>query len=129
MILGKVIGEVWATKKHPKLKDYKLLIVQPYGLYEFSPDIDHIVAIDTGLCAGIGDDVIVCMGLPARWHSEGRPMPVEAAIMAIVDEVDIDESLFNWERSFKFMFGNPKHLKIGNFATEGKDYIRKEGAK
>ncbi len=129
MILGKVVGEVWATKKHPKLLKYKLLIVQPYGLYEYSPDVDQVVAIDAGVDAGIGDDVIVCMGQPARWMSEGRVMPVEAAIMAVVDEVAIDEEAFKWKRRFTFMGGEPRNLKVGKFATEGRDYISERSSK
>ena len=34
MILGRVIGEVWATRRDPRLGRSKLLVVRPHGLYD-----------------------------------------------------------------------------------------------
>lgn len=106
MILGRVVGELWATRKHPGLAGAKLLVVQPHLWYGPPFEVAHIVAIDT-LGAGEGEDVIVCLGEPARqWlaHCQGAAvatpaavpgyagaawLPVEAAVMAIVDRVDV----------------------------------------
>src|SRR5262249_57165727 len=33
MILGRVVGFVWATRKHARLERGKLLVVEPYGWY------------------------------------------------------------------------------------------------
>lgn len=106
MILGRVVGELWATRKHPGLAGAKLLVVQPHLWYGPPFEVAHLVAIDT-LGAGEGEDVIVCLGEPARkWlaHCQGAAaeapaavpgyagaawLPVEAAVMAIVDRVDV----------------------------------------
>ena len=65
MILGRVVGEVWATKKHSALDGRKLLIIEPYLWYAPSHEVGHLVAVDA-VGAGVGEDVVVCMGDPAR---------------------------------------------------------------
>jgi len=87
MILGTVVGTVWATKKNPWLEDLKLVIVRPRCWYDPPHDVDHLVAVDR-LEARAGQDVVVCMGLPARTDLGDRRYPVEAAVMAIVDRVE-----------------------------------------
>ena len=46
MFLGKVIGNIWATRKHPSLSNFKLMIVQPLNS-EFEKSGDPIIAVDT----------------------------------------------------------------------------------
>jgi ethanolamine utilization protein EutN len=87
MILGRVIGEVWATRRDPRLTGKKLLVVRPHGLLEPPFDGRHLVAIDD-VDAGIGDDVVVCLGAPARWSGGGNDIPVDAAVMGVVDRVE-----------------------------------------
>ena len=65
MILGRVIGEVWATRRDARLGRAKLLVVRPHGLYEPAFGGRHLVATDE-VHAGVGDEVIVCLGAPAR---------------------------------------------------------------
>lgn len=110
MILGKVVGEVWATRRHAGLDGRKLLLIQPHLWYEPAFQVAHLVAVDT-LGAGVGEDVVICLGEPAR-HSQlegetsgpvhgaaaGVPgyaaaawLPIEAAVMAIVDRVELGE--------------------------------------
>ncbi len=91
MLLGVVVGEVWATRKCPPLEGRKLLIVRPRCAYGALPGRDHLVAVDK-LDAGIGDEVVVCFGSPPRWEHGGTPLPVEAAVMAIVDRTTITHS-------------------------------------
>jgi microcompartment protein CcmK/EutM len=31
VILGRVIGEVWATRKDPRISGSKLLVIRPHG--------------------------------------------------------------------------------------------------
>lgn len=88
MILGRVVGEVWATRKHPALEGKKLLIVMPYLWYAPQHEVAHLVAVDP-VGAGIGEDVVVCMGSPARWQLGGVNLPVEAAVCAIVDRTEL----------------------------------------
>jgi len=88
MILGQVRGHVWATKKNPFLEGRKLLIVKPYFWYNPDHDCDHIVAVDQ-VGADVGQDVIVCAGLPCRWMLGDARYPVEASVMGIVDRCEI----------------------------------------
>ena len=92
MILGKVVGEVWATRKHPGLDGKKLLLVRPYLWYAPAHEVDHLVAADP-VGAGVGEDVVVCMGDPARRSLGGVNFPVEAAVCAIVDRVEISDDV------------------------------------
>lgn len=103
MILGRVVGELWATRRHAGLAGQKLLIVKPHCWYCPPFDVAHVIAVDR-LGAGVGEDVIVCLGEPARrsiaeagdapsaggvpGYQHAAFYPVEAAVMAIVDSVD-----------------------------------------
>lgn len=91
MILGRVVGEVWATRRDARLARCKLLVVRPTGIYGGAFDARHLVAVDD-LDAGIGDQVVVCLGAPARASAGGDDLPVDAAISAVVDRVEIDRS-------------------------------------
>jgi ethanolamine utilization protein EutN len=103
MILGRVVGEVWAARRHAGLHGQKLLLVEPHYWYGPPFEVAHVVAVDQ-LGAGIGDDVVVCLGEPARQSISGFPasgggvpgyaksamFPVEAAVLAVVDRVFVD---------------------------------------
>jgi ethanolamine utilization protein EutN len=89
MILGRVIGEVWATRRDARLSRAKLLVVRPHGIYEPAFGGRHLVATDD-VQAGVGDGVLVCLGAPARWSVGGNDMPVDAAILGVVDRVDFE---------------------------------------
>ena len=88
MILGRVIGQVWATKKNSRLNGKKMLIVKPLTWYNPEVDTGHIVCVDQ-VGAEIGQDVIICVGAPGRWNLGDIRYPVEASIAAIVDEVEL----------------------------------------
>jgi ethanolamine utilization protein EutN len=88
MILGKVIGSVWATRKSPRLDSLKLVLVQPTCWYQPAHDTDCLVAVDQ-LGARAGQDVLVCLGQPGRWMTGDLRSPVEASVMAIVDNLEL----------------------------------------
>ncbi|MEO6953262.1 MAG: EutN/CcmL family microcompartment protein [Polyangia bacterium] len=90
MILGRVIGEVWATRKHAAYEGRKLLLVTPRLFH--GPRPVPIVAVDV-IDAGVGDQVIVCVGTPARLASGGQNLPIEAAVCAIVDRVELADDV------------------------------------
>lgn len=90
MILGRVIGQVWGTKKNPYLQGRKLLLVRPLTWYNPDVDTGHIVCVDR-VGAQVGEDVVICLGSPARWNLGDTRNPVDAAIAAIVDNVEIYE--------------------------------------
>src|SRR5206468_2090578 len=95
VILGRVVGLVWATRKDARVSRSKLLVVEPYGWYDPPAPLGHLVAVDT-LDAGVGDDVVVCLGAPARWQLGGVNLPVEAAVMAIVDHCEVVRGAVEW---------------------------------
>ena len=88
MILGRVVGEVWATRKHPALAGRKLLVIAPHLWYAPAHEVGHLVAVDP-VGAGVGEDVVVCMGHPARTSLGSTSVPIEASVCAIVDHVEL----------------------------------------
>ena len=88
MILGRVIGHVWAARRDARLQRAKLLVVRPHAIYEPAFGTRHLVATDD-LDAGVGDDVIVCLGAPARESLGSNDMPVDAAVMGVVDRFEL----------------------------------------
>lgn len=88
MILGTVVGTVWATKKNPWLEDLKFVIVRPRCWYDPAHDVEHLVAVDR-LEARVGQDVVVCLGWPGRADLGDNRHPVEASVAAIVDRVEL----------------------------------------
>ena len=88
MVLGKVIGNVWATKKEESLSGYKLMIVEVMTADE-SKTGEEIVAIDM-IGAGVSDIVIVSKGSSSRVLSENSiKAPIDAVIVGIVDGVEL----------------------------------------
>ena len=87
MILGKVVGTVVATRKDERLIGSKLLLVQP-GLPKGEPQGVPLVAVDT-VDAGVGETVLVVSGSSARMATGLTDVPVDAAIVGIVDDVNI----------------------------------------
>ncbi len=90
MILAQVIGSVVASAQDPRLAGKKLLVIQPVG-YDRTPDGNAVVAVDHTQ-AGDGDWVLVARGKDAGWPI-GRRTAVDMGIMAIVDEIDLDDAL------------------------------------
>ncbi|MBN1301319.1 MAG: EutN/CcmL family microcompartment protein [Melioribacteraceae bacterium] len=87
MVLGKVIGTVWSTRKDENLVGSKFLIVRELNL-DYTPKSKTVVAVDS-VGAGVGEVVLVAQGSSARQTSITKNKPVDAVIMAIVDKLDI----------------------------------------
>jgi microcompartment protein CcmK/EutM len=87
MILGKVIGTVWSTKKDENLVGSKLLIVRQLDL-DFQAKSNFLIAVDS-VGAGEGEVVLVASGSSARQTVITKNKPVDAVIMAIVDKLDV----------------------------------------
>lgn len=82
MLVGKLIGNIWATRKADSLNGYKLMVVKVVG---GTRDGEEIVVADI-VGAGIGDRVIVTTGSSARRMMEDDNLPIDAAVIGIVDE-------------------------------------------
>ena len=87
MILGKVVGTVWATRKDEELVGMKFLIVKHVDL-DYKLKDTFVVAVDT-VQAGVGDIVLMCSGSSARQTALTKNKPVDAVIMAVVDKLDV----------------------------------------
>ena len=89
MILARIIGTVVATRKDPRLEGRKLLLVRPVKL-DGSDDAGYLVAVDT-VGAGFRERVIVVSGSSARLAHGMKDAPIDAAIVGIVDSVEVQE--------------------------------------
>jgi microcompartment protein CcmK/EutM len=90
MQIARVIGTVVATQKHRKFEGAKLLLVQPLTLDE-KPRGPALLAVDS-VGAGVHEKVLVVIEGRAAGEALGRKAaPVDAAIIGIVDTVDIQE--------------------------------------
>lgn len=87
MRMGRVVGSVVASRKDEKLSGMKLLLVQNVDV-ELDPEGGYVVAVDA-VGAGAGEVVLYATGSAARQTEVTDARPVDAVIMAIVDEYDI----------------------------------------
>lgn len=92
MKVAKVIGNIWATRKEEKLAGLKLLIVQPINIIDGTRERTPIVAADI-IGAGVGETVIIVSGSSARSAAGDMGTPVDATVVGIVDDQEIDASL------------------------------------
>lgn len=90
MFLGKVVGTVWSTKKTPDLEGVRFLVVHPYDL-EKEPTRNIVIVADR-LGAGTGEMVMCAFGKAARTALGNQDMSIEAAVVGIVDRVDITDT-------------------------------------
>ncbi len=88
MVLGKVIGTLVASRKEPTLEGLKLLIVRACDV-DGNPNGGIAVAVDA-VGAGIGEVVLYASGSSARQTQVTQNKPVDATIMAIVDQIAVD---------------------------------------
>jgi microcompartment protein CcmK/EutM len=88
MLLARIVGTVVATRKDERLEGMKLLVARtqdPSGKDESG----YLVAVDT-VDAGINDRVLIVQGSSARMAAGMTDRPVDAAIVGVVDTVDVE---------------------------------------
>lgn len=83
MIVGKVVGSLFSTRKSEKLVGNKFMIVEPVESMRNTGS--RLVAIDI-IGAGIGEYVLVAQGSAARIGCDMADAPIDAAIVGIIDE-------------------------------------------
>ena len=94
MFLAKVTGSVVSTQKLTSITGRKLLTVEPLRV---DPERrDRLVAtgrtfvvVDT-VGAGQGETVLIVQGSSARMTPETEKLPVDAVIVGIVDNVNVE---------------------------------------
>jgi ethanolamine utilization protein EutN len=89
MVVAKIVGTVVATRKDPRLVSNKLLVARPIDPRGHG-DGAYLVAVDT-VEAGVGETVLIVSGSSARMASGMKDCPVDAAIVGIIDAVEINE--------------------------------------
>jgi ethanolamine utilization protein EutN len=100
MFLGRITGSIVATQKVDSMVGQKLLIIEPLRVNEkdqssLVPTGRTFVTVDT-VGAGEGEVVLCVQGSSARFTPETKALPIDAAIIGIVDQVQVgSKSIFS----------------------------------
>jgi len=89
VLLAKVVGTVVATRKDPRLVSNKLLLARPMDP-RGEAEGGYLVAVDT-VDSGVGDTVLIVSGSSARMASGMKDCPVDAAIVGVIDTIELNE--------------------------------------
>ena len=93
MKFARVIGNLVATQKTPGLDGVKFLIVQPLDIQR-EPSGDPYIAADATHQAGMDELVFVVTSKEAAFALPVDFVPIDAAVVGIVDDVD-DRPLYD----------------------------------
>jgi len=91
MIIGEVVGRLWASRQAETLGGQKLLLVRPIAVKGARRVVETprlVVAVD-GLDAGPGDRVIVAHGTRVRDITVGERVADKDVVVAIVDDLEL----------------------------------------
>lgn len=93
MFLARITGSLVATQKVASMVGQKLLIVEPLRVNEqdqssLQPTGRTFIVVDT-VGAGEGEVVLCVQGSSARFTPETKNLPVDAAVIGIVDQVQV----------------------------------------
>ncbi len=90
MILARVLGNIWATRKEESLNGLKFLIVQPVDWDGRLAGATFVAADKIG--AGVGELVLVTRGSSARRALGPADAPIDAIVTGIIDMVEVEKS-------------------------------------
>jgi carbon dioxide concentrating mechanism protein CcmL len=96
MQIARVLGTIVSTQKEPSLTGVKFLLVQLLDR-EGQPTSEYEVAADS-IGAGIDEWVLVTRGSAARQIPRGETRPVDAAVIAIIDSINVSDRLIYSKR-------------------------------
>ena len=96
MFLAKVTGSVVSTQKAEAMIGQKLLVVEPLRVDEKNKKSltgtgRTFICVDT-VGSGEGETVLIVQGSSARFTEETKTLPIDAAIVGIVDSVQVQGS-------------------------------------
>jgi carbon dioxide concentrating mechanism protein CcmL len=97
MQIGRVAGTVVSTQKEPTLQGVKFLLVQLVDLQGQLTPAYQVAADRVG--AGVDEWVLVTAGSSARKIDRGEALPVDAAVIGIIDTVTIAGQLLYSKRA------------------------------
>ena len=89
MLLAEVVGTIVATQKRAEMEGLTIQIIQPLDPRTDKASGELEVAIDV-VGAGRGEKVIVTRGSGARIAVNKDNCPIDAAIVGIVDQLDVE---------------------------------------
>lgn len=91
MKLGRIVGTVVSTQKDEKIESLRLYIVRDLSM-KLADKESFVVAADS-VGAGIGEVVLYASGSSARQTKMTDGRPIDACVMAIVDQIDLQGDL------------------------------------
>lgn len=89
MVIGKVVGKLWSTRKDEKLNGQKFLIVNVMKNKSKMDDGFLVCADNVG--AGTGDLVLIVKGGSARVSIGDKDIPIDTAIVGIIDTMEVED--------------------------------------
>jgi len=94
MFIGRITGSIVSTHKASELVGQKLFVVEPLRVNEddqsdLQPTGRSFVTVDT-VGAGEGEVVLCVQGSSARLTPETKALPIDCAIVGIVDSVTVN---------------------------------------
>lgn len=89
MVIGRVVGRLWSTRKDEKLNGQKFLIVKL--LKDKNEEQDGFFVAADAVGAGNGDTVLIVKGGSARVSLGNKDIPVDAAIIGIIDSIEVED--------------------------------------
>lgn len=91
MLIGKVVGTVVSNRKDPKIEGFKFMVVRHVDV-DLQATGAYVVAADV-VGAGVGEYVLYATGSSARQTVRTDKRPIDAVIMAIIDQWEIGGEL------------------------------------
>ena len=90
MIIAQIVGTVVATRKDEKLEGLKFYVARELNA-QCKPTGREVIAVDI-VGAGLNEIVLCAQGSSARQSPQTDGKPVDAAVMAIIDTMNVDGS-------------------------------------
>jgi len=88
MMIARVIGTLVSTQKEPTIEGLRLLVCQPVNAEGDKVGATVVAADAVG--AGVGEMILYALGSSARQTTATQNRPVDAVVMAIVDNWEVD---------------------------------------
>lgn len=90
MIIGKVVGRLWSTRKDEKLNGQKFLVVRlmKNGMEESE---EVLVAADI-VGAGKGELVMITQGSSTRQIAGLKDVPIDSIVVGIIDSIEMENA-------------------------------------